>query len=180
MFFDQFPSVIHKSSNPSWLRFSARRSPGETQQKVNKATRPSRLTTTTPSGPPNLAMRPDGPRDPVAGPDSGPEPPYPVRLSGPVIKGFGRGSKEVVISLPTYILPRHMDVQSDMVTDGDSWASRRPISPLRDWKSIPISRWGCTMELLRLIQPSSSIRRVRARPRPRRQGEQKRRFCPLC
>lgn len=40
-------------------------------------------------------MRPDGPRDPVTGPDSGPEPPFPVRLSGPVIKGFGRGSKEV-------------------------------------------------------------------------------------
>lgn len=40
-------------------------------------------------------MRPDGPRDPVAGPDSGPEPPFPIKLSGPVIKGFGRGSKEV-------------------------------------------------------------------------------------
>lgn len=40
-------------------------------------------------------MRPDKPRDPVAGPDAGPETPYPVRLSGPVIKGFGRGSKDV-------------------------------------------------------------------------------------
>lgn len=40
-------------------------------------------------------MRPDKPRDPVAGPDSGPEAPFPVRLSGPVIKGFGRGSKDV-------------------------------------------------------------------------------------
>lgn len=40
-------------------------------------------------------MRPDKPRDPVAGPDAGPEAPYPVRLSGPVIKGFGRGSKDV-------------------------------------------------------------------------------------
>jgi len=43
------------------------------------------------------AMRPDGPRDPVAGPESGPEPPFPIRLSGPVIKGFGRGSKEVCL-----------------------------------------------------------------------------------
>ena len=42
-------------------------------------------------------MRPDGPRDPVAGPEAGPEQPYPIRLSGPVIKGFGRGSKEVCI-----------------------------------------------------------------------------------
>lgn len=42
-------------------------------------------------------MRPDTPRDPVAGPDAGPESPYPVRLSGPVIKGFGRGSKDVCV-----------------------------------------------------------------------------------
>lgn len=42
--------------------------------------------------------RPDTPRDPVAGPDSGPEPPFPIRLEGPVIKGFGRGSKEVCCS----------------------------------------------------------------------------------
>ena len=40
-------------------------------------------------------MRPDRPRDLVSGPESGPEPPFPIRLSGPVIKGFGRGSKEV-------------------------------------------------------------------------------------
>lgn len=40
-------------------------------------------------------MRPDGPRDPTAGPDSGPEQPFPLRLDGEVIKGFGRGSKEV-------------------------------------------------------------------------------------
>jgi len=40
-------------------------------------------------------MRPDGPRDPTAGPDNGPEQPFPLRLDGKVIKGFGRGSKEV-------------------------------------------------------------------------------------
>ncbi|KAL2217736.1 putative riboflavin kinase [Thermoascus aurantiacus ATCC 26904] len=48
-------------------------------------------------------MRPDGPRDPVAGPESGPEPPFPIRLSGPVIKGFGRGSKE--LGIPTANIP---------------------------------------------------------------------------
>ncbi|EED23553.1 Riboflavin kinase, putative [Talaromyces stipitatus ATCC 10500] len=48
-------------------------------------------------------MRQNGPRDPVAGPDSGPEPPYPIRLSGPVIKGFGRGSKE--LGIPTANIP---------------------------------------------------------------------------
>lgn len=47
-------------------------------------------------------MRPDGPRDEFAGPDAGPETPFPIRMSGPVIKGFGRGSKEVR-SLPIYL-----------------------------------------------------------------------------
>ncbi len=31
----------------------------------------------------------------IIGPDSGPEPPFPVRMEGEVISGFGRGSKEV-------------------------------------------------------------------------------------
>ncbi|CAG7996425.1 unnamed protein product [Penicillium olsonii] len=48
-------------------------------------------------------MRSDKPRDPVAGPDEGPEAPYPVRLSGPVIKGFGRGSKD--LGIPTANIP---------------------------------------------------------------------------
>ncbi|KAJ5138941.1 Riboflavin kinase domain bacterial/eukaryotic [Penicillium bovifimosum] len=48
-------------------------------------------------------MRTDKPRDPVAGPDAGPEAPYPVRLSGPVIKGFGRGSKD--LGIPTANIP---------------------------------------------------------------------------
>ncbi|KAE8360250.1 riboflavin kinase [Aspergillus caelatus] len=48
-------------------------------------------------------MRPDGPRDSVTGPDSGPEAPFPIKLSGPVIKGFGRGSKE--LGIPTANIP---------------------------------------------------------------------------
>ena len=43
-------------------------------------------------------MRPDGLRDPIAGPDSGPEAPFPLKLGGEVIKGFGRGGKEVSFS----------------------------------------------------------------------------------
>ena len=39
-------------------------------------------------------VRPTGPRDPIAGPDT-PQAPFPLKLRGPVIKGFGRGSKEV-------------------------------------------------------------------------------------
>lgn len=34
-------------------------------------------------------------RELTAGPADGPEPPFPLKLSGKVIKGFGRGSKEV-------------------------------------------------------------------------------------
>lgn len=49
-----------------------------------------------------IKMRPDGPRDPVAGPNAGPEPPFPVKLFGPVIRGFGRGSKEVRKTSPIY------------------------------------------------------------------------------
>lgn len=45
-------------------------------------------------------MRSDKPRDPVAGPDAGPDAPFPIRLSGPVIKGFGRGSKDVCRTKP--------------------------------------------------------------------------------
>ena len=43
-------------------------------------------------------MRSEGPRDPIAGPDSSPESGiFPFKLSGRVIKGFGRGSKEVIV-----------------------------------------------------------------------------------
>ncbi|OJJ43281.1 hypothetical protein ASPZODRAFT_136498 [Penicilliopsis zonata CBS 506.65] len=48
-------------------------------------------------------MRPDTPRAPIAGPDTGPASPFPIRLSGPVIKGFGRGSKE--LGIPTANIP---------------------------------------------------------------------------
>ncbi|CAO2647532.1 Nn.00g084540.m01.CDS01 [Neocucurbitaria sp. VM-36] len=46
--------------------------------------------------------RPDGPRDPIAGPDT-PQAPFPLKLRGPVIKGFGRGSKE--LGIPTANIP---------------------------------------------------------------------------
>ena len=48
-------------------------------------------------------MRPDRPRSPVAGHPTGPDPPFPIRLSGPIIKGFGRGSKE--LGIPTANIP---------------------------------------------------------------------------
>ncbi|KAL1718385.1 hypothetical protein EV715DRAFT_252631 [Schizophyllum commune] len=39
----------------------------------------------------------------VVGSSTGPEPPYPLRMEGKVIKGFGRGSKE--LGIPTANLP---------------------------------------------------------------------------
>ncbi|KAF4595630.1 Riboflavin kinase [Ophiocordyceps camponoti-floridani] len=42
-------------------------------------------------------------RPEVAGSPSGPEPPYPLRMEGNVIAGFGRGSKE--LGIPTANLP---------------------------------------------------------------------------
>lgn len=48
-------------------------------------------------------MRPDRPRSPLAGSPTGPVPPFPIRLSGPIIKGFGRGSKE--LGIPTANIP---------------------------------------------------------------------------
>ncbi|KAI3320315.1 riboflavin kinase [Xylariaceae sp. AK1471] len=43
------------------------------------------------------------PRPRILYPDSGPEPPYPLRMEGTVISGFGRGSKE--LGIPTANLP---------------------------------------------------------------------------
>ncbi|KAM3415471.1 Riboflavin kinase [Cercospora zeina] len=48
-------------------------------------------------------MRPAGPRPTVVGNDTGPEPPFPLKLDGKVIKGFGRGSKD--LGIPTANIP---------------------------------------------------------------------------
>ncbi|KPM36120.1 hypothetical protein AK830_g10446 [Neonectria ditissima] len=42
-------------------------------------------------------------RPSIVGPDAGPETPYPYRMEGKVIAGFGRGSKE--LGIPTANLP---------------------------------------------------------------------------
>jgi riboflavin kinase len=46
---------------------------------------------------------PAGERPLIIGPNEGPESPFPLRLSGPVVKGFGRGSKE--LQIPTANIP---------------------------------------------------------------------------
>jgi len=45
-------------------------------------------------------MGPNGARPPIIGADSGPEAPYPLRMKGAVVSGFGRGSKEVSLASP--------------------------------------------------------------------------------
>ncbi|EXJ93234.1 riboflavin kinase [Capronia epimyces CBS 606.96] len=60
-------------------------------------------------------MRPEALREPYAGPESGPEPPFPIKLFGPVIKGFGRGSKELGIptaNIPPEGLASHPELES--------------------------------------------------------------------
>ncbi|KAH7410683.1 riboflavin kinase [Cadophora sp. MPI-SDFR-AT-0126] len=42
-------------------------------------------------------------RPEIIGPDAGPEPPFPLRMSGKVVSGFGRGSKE--LGIPTANIP---------------------------------------------------------------------------
>ncbi|KAI1436242.1 hypothetical protein GGR50DRAFT_652431 [Xylaria sp. CBS 124048] len=46
---------------------------------------------------------PEPSRPRILYPDSGPEPPFPLRMEGAVISGFGRGSKE--LGIPTANLP---------------------------------------------------------------------------
>lgn len=47
----------------------------------------------------------DGTRPRLIGPDAGPEPPFPLRMKGEVVKGFGRGSKE--LGIPTANISLH-------------------------------------------------------------------------
>ena len=56
------------------------------------------------AAPPGINLPPEKLRPAVAGSPTGPEPPFPIRLSGPIIKGFGRGSKEVKILIMPFIL----------------------------------------------------------------------------
>ncbi|KAG9548624.1 hypothetical protein KCU77_g20437, partial [Aureobasidium melanogenum] len=79
-------------------------------------------------------MRPEGPRDIIVGPDSGPEPPFPLKLNGEVVKGFGRGSKE--LGIPTANIPLsgltiggHDDIESGVYYGYCSLSSTSRIYP---------------------------------------------------
>ena len=60
---------------------------------------------THPSVPPLAAKTSSGAPRSISsiGPTTGPELPFPLRVEGPVIKGFGRGSKE--LGIPTANIP---------------------------------------------------------------------------
>lgn len=84
------------------------------------------------------------PRDPVAGPENGPVAPFPIKLSGQIIKGFGRGSKE--LGIPTANIPiegldvgGHTDVQSGVYFGwaGISLAAIRDESGAREKAANP-------------------------------------------
>ncbi|KAI1494844.1 riboflavin kinase [Biscogniauxia mediterranea] len=74
-----------------------------------------------PAPPPSSASS----RPRILYPDSGPEPPFPLRMEGEVISGFGRGSKE--LGIPTANLPVDA-TQTPWIADARSgvyfgWAS---------------------------------------------------------
>jgi len=71
-----------------------------------------------------MVQKPAGGRELIAGPET-PQQPYPLRVRGPVIKGFGRGSKE--LGIPTANIPLeglsiagHTDLESGVYY---GWAS---------------------------------------------------------
>lgn len=92
-------------------------------------------------------MRPDTPRDPVAGPNAGPEAPFPIRLSGPVIKGFGRGSKDVCTARqfpaiqPKPLYPDHVNTAR---TPNSQHPRRRPVREIARPPNWRILRRGGT------------------------------------
>lgn len=82
------------------------------------------------------ATRPDGPREDFAGPESGPEAPFPIKLSGPVVKGFGRGSREVSLDI---VVVRDA---AGMRDHGHLWNSMWQAGASKDvlmgcWKTMP-------------------------------------------
>lgn len=67
----------------------------------------------------------------LVGDPSGPAPPYPLRMSGPVIAGFGRGSKE--LGIPTANLP--VDGAAATAT-APSWIADIPSGVYFGWASL--------------------------------------------
>ncbi|TLS22587.1 uncharacterized protein PpBr36_06109 [Pyricularia pennisetigena] len=67
-------------------------------------------------------------RPSIVGPDSGPEPPFPYKMEGKVISGFGRGSKE--LGIPTANLPVDATITP--------WISSIPSGVYYGWASLQL------------------------------------------
>lgn len=72
-------------------------------------------------------------RPDIAGPDA-PEPPFPIVLSGPVQRGFGRGGKD--LGCPTANLPDESISPMSSVTRTGVYYGYAQISPEKDGKAI--------------------------------------------
>jgi riboflavin kinase len=75
-------------------------------------------------------------RPPLIGPDTGPEPPFPLLMSGKVLTGFGRGSKE--LGIPTANLPVDGPEAASWIADAKSgvyfgWASLATPDEGKEW-----------------------------------------------
>ncbi|KAH8816088.1 hypothetical protein F5884DRAFT_829333 [Xylogone sp. PMI_703] len=71
-------------------------------------------------------MPPNGPRPEVIGLETGPEAPYPLRMKGKVVSGFGRGSKD--LGIPTANIP----------VDNVSWIETAPSGVYFGWAGIQL------------------------------------------
>ncbi|KAK4219992.1 putative riboflavin kinase [Rhypophila decipiens] len=71
-------------------------------------------------------------RPSIVGPSTGPEPPFPYRMEGKVISGFGRGSKE--LGIPTANLP----VDENASSTGISWITDIPSGVYFGWASLAL------------------------------------------
>jgi len=69
---------------------------------------------------------PDGPRPLIIGEESGPEAPFPLRMGGKVVSGFGRGSKE--LGIPTANIP----------VEGVSWMEDAKSGVYFGWAGIQL------------------------------------------
>ncbi|KAK0120192.1 riboflavin kinase [Cadophora gregata] len=99
------------------------------------------------------AARPD-----IIGADSGPEPPFPLRMSGKVVSGFGRGSKE--LGIPTANIP----------VDTTPWISTAESGVYFGWASLllPPSHPSLTSDISSTIpsQPSTTFTSASNTPIP--------------
>ena len=118
----------------------------------NSTTSPSSFTMPPPSS---------KPREPIVGPDD-PEPPFPLKLKGKVIKGFGRGSKEVC--QPSHHTRFFFPLPMRQL--------RSPLALFPLATRTPGSGTPCTLSYLKLPLPLRTHLQLKAAPRPSTLSEQ--------